>query len=184
MNLADAAERVLAATSGQIQLVGFSLGAIVAFEVLRRAPQRISGLTLISANPRAPTPAQLDAWARQQQDVENGMFVQVAERLAEGAGPHRQVVLEMALRLGPQVFLEQLHLLRTRPDSRADLAKWHGPLTLLSGQADPVTPPTLAREMAELAPQADLQVISSAGHYLPLEAPQAVAAALGGKVYG
>ena len=63
----------------------------------------------------------------------------------------------MALGLGPEVMLEQLGLLRSRPDSRADLARWRGPLTLLVGEDDTVTPPALAEEMAGLAPQAELQ---------------------------
>jgi len=64
------------------------------------------------------------------------------------------------------------------PDSRPLLADYRGPLTLLVGQDDTVTPPQLADEMKTLAPQARLHVIPNAGHYLPLDAPQAVSDAL------
>ena len=84
----------------------------------------------------------------------------------------------MAGRVGPRAFLEQLSLLRSRPDSRPSLTEWTGPLTILVGENDAVTPPALAREMADLHPDAALHVIPAAGHYLPLDAPRAVALAL------
>ena len=173
-SLEEAAWMTLDGAPEQLHLVGFSLGAIVAFEVLRQAPDRVARLTLISANPHRPTEAQLGAWDQQELQVQAGCFQQLAATLAP-AGRQRQAVLEMALRVGPDVFCAQLQLLRSRPDSRDTLASYRGPLTLLVGQDDPVTPPHLAAEMKALAPQARLQVIQGAGHHLPLDAPQAVA---------
>lgn len=183
MNLMDAAERVLAHAPHRVHLVGFSLGAIVALEVLRRFPERLERLTLISASPHAPVAGQLSVWDAQEQHIRHGHFEQVAEQIALGAGAHRATVLEMALDLGPEVMLEQLDLLRTRPDSRADLARWRGPLTLLVGENDTTTPPALAEAMVRLAPQAELRRIPQAGHYLPLDAPGAVADALGEAIH-
>lgn len=177
-SLADAAERVLARAPQKLHLVAFSLGAIVAFEVLRRFPERLERLTLISANPHAPTAAQLSAWDTQERQIRHGHFEQVAAQTALSAGAQHGAVLRMALGLGPEVMLEQLGLLRSRPDSRADLARWRGPLTLLVGEDDTITPPALAEEMAGLAPQAELRLIPKVDHYLPLNAPQAVADAL------
>lgn len=181
--LAETAERVLENAPERVQLVGFSLGAIVAFEVLRRAPERIERLILLSANPHAPTEQQLSVWAEQEREVRNGQFPEVAGRLAGSAGQHFETALAMALEVGPQIFLEQLELLRSRPDSRPDLANWQGPLTILVGENDTVTPPALAYEMAELVPQAELHIIPKAGHFLPLDAPQAVSQALKGAVH-
>lgn len=134
-SLAEAAGRVLGAVpvGERLHLVGFSLGAIVAFEVLRRAPERLSRLTLISANPHVPTPLQLETWAAQERQVRAGHFEEVAQAIADTIGPHRQKVLDMARRVGPEVYLEQLELLRSRPDSRGDVARFTGPLTLLVG---------------------------------------------------
>jgi pimeloyl-ACP methyl ester carboxylesterase len=176
-SLAQAAVLALKDSPARFHLVGFSLGAILAFEVLRRAPQRVARLTLISANPHAPSSAQLASWTEQERQVRAGGFEALAATLAP-TGPQREQVLEMALRVGPEAFLEQLGLLRSRPDSRPTLAGYSGPLTLLVGQDDTITPPPLAEEMKALAPQAQLQVIPNAGHYLPLDAPQAVSDAL------
>jgi pimeloyl-ACP methyl ester carboxylesterase len=176
-SLAEAAALALAHAPARFHLVGFSLGAILAFEVLRRAPQRVARLTLISANPHAPSSAQLASWAEQERQVRARGFEALAATLAP-TGPQREQVLEMALRVGPEAFLDQLSLLRSRLDSRPTLAGYSGPLTLLVGQDDTITPPPLAEEMKALAPQAQLQVIPNAGHYLPLDAPQAVSDAL------
>lgn len=179
--LAEAASQAVSGLSGPLHVVGFSLGAIVAFEVLRLWPQRVQQLTLISANPLAPTAAQLTAWASQEAAVLAGPdgFEGVSRQLAMGAGAQAGKVLAMARQVGPTTFLEQLALLRERPDSRPALQAYRGPLTLLVGTADTVTPPGLSEAVARIAPQADVHMVPGAGHYLPLEAPEAVLAQLG-----
>ncbi|WP_425148547.1 alpha/beta fold hydrolase [Deinococcus sp.] len=177
-SLVDAAAQILEDAPPRFELLGFSLGAILAFELLRQAPARVARLTLISANPHAPSAVQLAAWESQEERVRAEAFAQVARELAALAGRHAPEVLQMALRVGPDAFLEHLHLLRSRPDSRPTLAKYGGPLTLLAGQGDAVTPVHLAEEMWRLAPQAQLRVVPEAGHYLPLDAPGAVDEAL------
>jgi len=180
---ADAAERALELTPPlepfhPFHLVGFSMGAILAFEVLRRAPERVARLTLLGANPHPPTPQQLEAWAGQEARVRGGQFEEVARALSNFAGPHQAAVLEMALRVGPEIFLEQLALLRSRPDSRPAVAAYSGPLTLLVGAQDPLTPPHLSVELGALSARAEVRIIPDVGHYLPLEAPDAVTQAL------
>ena len=182
-SLCEAAKRALDVVPGPLHLVGFSLGAMVAFEMLRLAPERVEKLTLISANPHPPSAAQRSLWDAQAWAVRAGRFEAVVAQMVHSAGHHQAAVLDMALQLGPAIFLEQLQLLCARPDSRPTLDNWHGPLSILVGEADQVTPPALAREMVQLAPQAELQVIPGAGHYLPLDAPQAVTDALRAVAY-
>ncbi|UQN08310.1 alpha/beta fold hydrolase [Deinococcus sp. QL22] len=175
-SLAEAAAVALQDAPAAVHLVAFSLGAIVAFEVLRRAPERVARLTVISANPHAPTAAQLEVWGAQERQVQAGKFAEVVDSVAVGL--HRQAVLDMARRVGPEVFLEQLSFLRLRPNSCPTLADWGGPLTVLVGENDTITPPHLAEEMKQLAPQTVIQVVPNAGHYLPLDAPHAVSEVL------
>src|SRR5829696_5376359 len=52
------AERVLAMRSGRFALAGLSMGGYVAFEVMRRAPERVERLALLDTSARADTPEQ------------------------------------------------------------------------------------------------------------------------------
>ena len=181
-SLAQAAWSALHLASGPVHLVGFSLGALIAFEALRQAPERVARLTLMAANPHAPSLAQLETWAEQERAVLTGRFEELVGTLAP-TEPQRQRIVEMAHRVGPEAFLEQLHLLRSRPDSRPTLARYTGPLTVLVGEDDMVTPASLAEELKALAPQARLFRVPDAGHYLPLDVPQVIADALREPVY-
>lgn len=176
-SLTQTAALVLNGAPERFHLVGFSLGAIVAFEVLRQAPGRVARMTLIAANPHSPSSGQLRSWAGQERTVLDGGFLELVRTLVP-AGPHGRTVLEMALRVGPEAFLDQLQLLRSRPDSRSTLAHYRGPLTVLVGANDTVTPPHLAKEIKALAPQANVRIIPNAGHFLPLDAPQSISDAL------
>ena len=38
------------------------MGAIIAFEIMRQAPERVSKLAILSGNARGSTPANFEAW--------------------------------------------------------------------------------------------------------------------------
>jgi pimeloyl-ACP methyl ester carboxylesterase len=65
-----------------------------------------------------------------------------------------------------------------RPDSRDILARFGGPVLIVVGADDVLTPPAKARAMAELVPGAELVEIPTAGHLANLEQPAAFNAAL------
>jgi pimeloyl-ACP methyl ester carboxylesterase len=63
-------------------------------------------------------------------------------------------------------------------DYRGGLASIGLPTTVLVGTKDRLTPPRMARILAEGIPGAELVVLRDAGHMLPLEEPVAVADAI------
>lgn len=63
-------------------------------------------------------------------------------------------------------------------DFRDGLADVRVPTTVLVGTHDRLTPVRLARVLAERIPGAELEVLDGAGHMLPLEEPDRVAAAI------
>ena len=65
-----------------------------------------------------------------------------------------------------------------RPDSRPDLPRIAVPTLVGVGEADTLTPPPLAEEMAAAIPGARLLRIAEAGHLPSMEQPEAVTAAL------
>ena len=66
----------------------------------------------------------------------------------------------------------------THMDFRDGLADIAVPTTILVGTHDRLTPPRLARVLADRIPGAHLEVVEGAGHMLPLEAPAEVAEAI------
>jgi pimeloyl-ACP methyl ester carboxylesterase len=52
------------------------------------------------------------------------------------------------------------------------------PTRVLVGTRDTLTPPRVGRLLADGIPGAELEVIAGAGHMLPLEAPEQIAAAV------
>jgi pimeloyl-ACP methyl ester carboxylesterase len=65
-----------------------------------------------------------------------------------------------------------------RPDRRGDLAKISVPTMVLVGEEDVITPPAVARSLAEAIPGARLELIPGAGHMAPYENPAAANAAI------
>lgn len=57
-SIREIAQNVLDCAPERFALAGHSMGGIVAMEILRRAPQRVNRLALISTTPLPDTPAQ------------------------------------------------------------------------------------------------------------------------------
>jgi pimeloyl-ACP methyl ester carboxylesterase len=118
--------------------------------------------------------------------AENGRFAEVHAalwpRLVHPA--HRsdaaleRTVLRMMEETGPETFVRQQRAIMARPDSRPLLSGIEIPAVVIVGEADEITPPEVAREMADLIEWASLVVIPSSGHLSSLEQPEAVTAAL------
>lgn len=174
------ARRALDATQGPLLPVGFSMGAIVALEMARQAPERIAGLVLIGVNASADLPERAERRPAQQAEVRAGGLERVlVEELKPNylAARNRQdepllaLLRDMGMSLGSEVFVRQSEALRTRTDLRPMLPALTIPVLLLCGEEDALCPPAWHRGWAEAIGDATLHVVSGAGHMLPLEAP-------------
>lgn len=178
----EMAASVLAEAPPRFTLGGHSLGAIVALEIMRQAPERVRRLVLLNASARGPVEAQQDAWNRWRQRTADGEFDRIAMELAVATlaasrRDDRAVVeanVRMARAVGADGFLRQLTAQTTRPDSRDSVAAIGVPVLVVSGELDEVCPPFLQREIVEHCPRAKLVSIEGAGHMLPLESPDAL----------
>ena len=177
---------VLASAPETFALVGLSMGGIVAMEILRQAPERVSRVALISTSPLAETPSQ-SAWREPQMARAKAGFLEEAmdeamapENLAPGA--HRQEVLrmvrEMAKGLGPDVFIRQSRALQRRRDAQNVLVTSKTSALILCGKYDRLTPVKRHIAMAELIAHSKLVVLENAGHLPTLEAAEATTQAL------
>ena len=83
-SVAGMARTALAAAPSQFALAGLSLGGIVAFEIMRQAPERVGRLALLDTNPLPPRPDQLAAWAELGELAAAGWLDEVVDRLQPG----------------------------------------------------------------------------------------------------
>jgi pimeloyl-ACP methyl ester carboxylesterase len=184
----DMAQMVLDQAPARFALAGHSMGGIVAMEVLRRAPERVSRIALISTTPLAETPEQA-AWREphivkaQAGRLDEAMAGSLpAENFAPTPARNAilQMVIDMAYVFGAECFIRQSRALQRRPDAQKVLRQTKVPTLILCGAHDKMTPVKRHEFMAELIPVARLEVLEAAGHMPSLEAPDQVTAALRG----
>ncbi|HEY6918448.1 MAG TPA: alpha/beta fold hydrolase [Tabrizicola sp.] len=184
--MSDLAALFLADAPPQFALAGLSMGGILAMEVLRQAPHRVTRLALLDTNPRAETAAVRACRGPQIEralagDLEGVMRTDMKPNYL-APGPNQAAILDlcmdMALTLGPQVFARQSRALRDRPDQQATLAGFNGPALVLMGAEDKLCPLDRHQLMHDLMPQSRLHIVPGAAHLPPLEQPDATLRAM------
>lgn len=182
----EIASAILDGLPAKFALAGLSMGGIVAMELLRRAPERITRIALMDTNPLAETPQTAAAYEPMIIGARAGRLDEVMRGFMRpdflAPGPQRLSVLnkvfDMARDLGPEILVRQVRALQRRRDQQAVLRKCKVPALVLCGEHDRLTPLKRHAFMAELIPSARLEVIADAGHLPTLEAPEAVTTAL------
>ena len=176
-------DRLLDLLPARFALAGLSLGAIVAMALVRRAPERVSRLCLMSTNPYGPTPAQQEAWAAQREALRTGSVRDLQTSLLPLLlSSDRQdlvpLTLAMADETGEATYDAQLRLQTTRVDERPGLAEVRCPTLVVASRDDRLCPVARHEEVARLVPGARLEVLQDCAHLSPLEQPDAVSALL------
>lgn len=166
-------------------VAGLSLGGIVAMALARRAPERLTGLCLMSTNPQAPTDVQRQGWATQRARLAAGEHAEDLQRdllpfLVSDAVDDRtrEAVVAMAGVVGDHAFDAQLALQATRVDERSSLQRFDAPALVISAERDALCPPSWHEDMAARLPRGQLVRIPRVGHLSPMEAPAEVADAV------
>ncbi|NNF72665.1 MAG: alpha/beta hydrolase [Rhodobacteraceae bacterium] len=175
----EIAAAALADAPPRFALAGLSMGGIVAMEMVRQAPERITRLALMDTNPLAETEKVAARREPQIAAVRDGRLLEVMRDemkpnyLAPGPGRDGvlSIVMDMALALGPKVFEEQSRALQTRPDQVETLRALGVPALVLCGRHDALCPVSRHELMAEIIPDATLVIIEDAGHMPTLECP-------------
>ncbi|KAA1036481.1 alpha/beta fold hydrolase [Pseudonocardia sp. EV170527-09] len=179
--LDEQVQALLDALPDRFALGGLSLGGIVAMALTRRAPERVAGLCLMATNARAPTPEQRAGWDAALTRLDDGAparALQPLELLLHDRSLDA-TALQMADETGERRLAAQLRLQGTRVDERPALPAVAVPTLVLAGEQDRLCPVERHTEIAELAPDARLQVLPGVGHLLPVEAQDTVATLLG-----
>ena len=179
------AERILAQAPPRFALAGVSMGGMVALEVLKLAPDRVTRLALVDTNARPDTLAQ-KAYRRAANLAVGavGDFRMLAELSLssllhpDAAQDVRDEMVEMSLRVGPETYVRQNRAVSGRKDLRPVLPTIAVPTAVIVGKEDRLTPLAMSQEIHALTPGSTLHVIPACGHLPPIEAPEATAALL------
>lgn len=185
-SLGEIAERMLARAPSRFALCGLSMGGYLAFEVMRRAPERVTRLALLNTSARPSTPETNLVRLEMIKLAEGGHFEramgQMWQRLVAPARREdvalRDIVRRMAAETGPEAFVRQQTAIMGRPDSRIGLGAIKVPTLVLVGSEDLVTPVAEAEIIASGVAGAKLIVLPGTGHLSTLEAPDSVTGAL------
>lgn len=165
-------------------LAGFSLGGLIALELIAQAPDRIAGLALICAAAGPETPESANKRRKDEERAADiGMYTHAGEdiwpRFAAGDDTHRSTFCEMAESAGQALYQLQNDLAISRCDSLPRLSKIEVPVLLVAGGNDPLCPPSRHSAIAEMIGDPRRTVIDGTGHMLPLQEPRALAEYLG-----
>lgn len=168
-------------------VAGVSMGGYVTLRLVRDHPERLAGAGLIDTKVEADPPEARANRLRMAEAVLGDSGRRALAPLAESLigstskADRPEVVATLVSWLQrvplPGVAWSQ-RAMAARPDTSQALAGARFPVGIVVGAEDGLTSPDSARAMAALASDAELTVIPESGHLTPLEAPQAVAAAL------
>lgn len=182
----EMASAILSWLPGKFALVGMGMGGMVAMEILRRAPDRVTRIAFISTSAQADTPEVSALREPMIIAAKTGRFDDAVQTEMNPAwlapGPFRMdvmsLVTDMAKALGPNVYVRQSRAMQRRKDQQSVLRKIKQPALVMCGAHDGQNSVRRHEFIAELIPYAQLEVIAGAGHLPTLESPDAVTRAL------
>jgi pimeloyl-ACP methyl ester carboxylesterase len=190
-SLIKMAEAALRRAPARFALAGHSMGGRVAFEIIRRAPERVTGLALLDTAFRSFVPGEAGKRERAERArlVElarsKGMRVMAQDWVQNMVHPSRlsdetliRSILDMFGRKSPEIFGGQIKALLERPDATPVLSTIRCPTLVLCGREDSWSLPATHKQIASRIPQSQLVIIEDCGHMAPMERPKQVTEAL------
>jgi pimeloyl-ACP methyl ester carboxylesterase len=161
--------------------VGFSMGGMVAFELIRRVGEQIQGVILLNSNAHADLPGRQEGRERHLEVAKKTSLTNLMQDVylpiyfEDSQSAESAEVLQMAETLGVDVFEAQLKVLAQRPDSLDDLRAFNKPTLIVGGENDLPCPAEHQLLMADTAVKSELHIVPKCGHFTVLEKPQEVA---------
>jgi pimeloyl-ACP methyl ester carboxylesterase len=185
------ARRVVSVAPAQFAVAGHSMGARVALEAYRLAPERVTRLALLDTGYQAlPAGAAGDQERARRQALvararADGMRAMGREWMRPMIHPSRradaplvEAILAMVERRSPDQFAGQVRALVDRADLTDLLRSVRVPTLVGCGREDACSPVAQHEAIAALVPGSRLVTFEECGHMAPMERPDAVARAL------
>ncbi|MFN3579431.1 MAG: alpha/beta fold hydrolase [Pseudomonas sp.] len=165
-------------------LVGWSLGGMLAVQLLRRFPERFSAVVTLASNacfvtrpnwPRAMPAEDFKAFYADARANPEKMLKRFALLVTQGSQQARKMARELQWDAAdPEQRLHALALLAIL-DNRIPLSRPDGPVLHCLGGQDALVPAQVAADLMSLSGSARVRVLPQASHALPLEQPLWVA---------
>jgi pimeloyl-ACP methyl ester carboxylesterase len=174
------AEYALERMPGRCALLGHSMGARVALEIWRAAPERVERLALADTGVHSVEPGEAEKRYR----LRDLGRAEGAEALVNAwlppmiGGARRQdsamfaTLREMAIEAGTVTYERQVEALLHRPDTAGLLSTIDCPTFVIVGSDDLWSPVEQHEAIAAAIPGAELRIVDEAGHMAPAEDPQ------------
>lgn len=177
---------ILAEAPQKFALAGHSMGGYLALEIMRRAPERVTRLALISTRAGIDTEEERERRLELIRMAEEGEF----EAIQQDAWPRfvhpgnvgnqrlEGIFKGMMAATGPERFALQQRAVMNRMGFWGVLPSISVPTAVIVGDQDMITRKSSSTAMQAAIRGAELTVISRCGHLAPLEQPQMVNGAL------
>ena len=175
----EIASNILKNAPKKFILAGLSLGGIVALELVRQSPEKIQKLILMDTSHQAEPEHISIKRERQIRDVKKGNLqkVMIEEHIPNYfanqsmSGSISKICIQMALKLGAEVFMQQSRALISRTDQTKTLQKIKVPTMVLCGKYDRLCDIKTHTKMHNLIKESTFNIIDDAGHLPTLESP-------------
>jgi len=182
----EISSQILSWAPAKFAVAGMGLGGMVAMELLRRAPERITRTAFIATTAQPDTPEAAAAREPHLIAARAGRWEDVLRHeinstwMAPGADKVELVrqLTDMGRDMGREVYLRQARALQRRKDQQATLRGVQQPTSVICGRHDGQYHLKRHEFMAELMPFASLEIIEGAGYLPTIEAPEATTDAL------
>jgi len=171
--------------AGRFIVGGMSMGGYVVFPLLRAYPNHVAAVMLIDTRAEADAP---DARANRLKAIEDIRAMGNTTKLIHGLLPRlvgvkagaevQQNLRAMMASQLPEAVIAAQTAMASRRDQTDYLPAIRVPTLIVVGDQDVITPPAVARGMREKIPGSQLVEIPDCGHMSPVEAPEALNAAI------
>ena len=179
-SIQELASDVLENSPPKFFLVGHSMGGIVAMEMCSQEPDRIEKLVIMDSNPK---PELEETKLKREPQIRNVISGNLAQVMKEEMKPNYladsykqkdilNTCMEMALTLGPEVFVRQSRALQDRDDQQSTLKDLDIPVLIMCGAEDKLCSLEKHELMHNIINDSKLEVVMDAGHMPTLEQPQ------------
>lgn len=179
----ELAKHILRDAPAKFILAGLSMGGILAFEIYRQAPERVTGLILMDTNAASEKIAATEKRNALVDKAQAGDFSSITPTILMPYLIHPSRLHDIALTsaitamaddIGVEHFAAHAQALATRLDSISLLTSINVPTLIITGSHDALCPRQNHLTMAEHINTVSMHVIPECGHLSTMEQPQLV----------